>query len=73
MGLLQTALTAIYPPRCLGCGDMVDSDFGLCGACWGQTAFVGGTVCDTCSTPLPGAAADEPVQCDACLRTPKPW
>lgn len=73
MSLLQTALTAIYPPRCLGCGEMVDSDFGLCGACWGQTAFVGGTVCDTCSTPLPGSAHDEAVHCDACLRAPKPW
>lgn len=73
MGLLQTALTAIYPPRCLGCGEMVDSDFGLCGACWGQTAFVGGTVCDSCSTPLPGSSQDEVVHCDACLRAPKPW
>ncbi|WP_299600713.1 ComF family protein [uncultured Tateyamaria sp.] len=73
MGLLQTALTAIYPPRCLGCGDMVDSDFGLCGVCWGKTAFVGGTVCDSCSTPLPGSAQDEVVHCDACLRAPKPW
>ncbi|WP_299650718.1 ComF family protein [uncultured Tateyamaria sp.] len=73
MGLLQTALTAIYPPRCLGCGEMVDSDFGLCGACWGQTAFVGGTVCDICSTPLPGSVVDEVVHCDVCLRAPKPW
>lgn len=73
MGLLQTALTAIYPPRCLGCGAMVDSDFGLCGSCWGQTSFVGGTVCDSCSTPLPGSNADEVVHCDACLRAPKPW
>lgn len=73
MGLLQTALTAIYPPRCLGCGEIVDSDFGLCGACWGQAAFVGGTICDSCSTPLPGATVDEVVHCDACLRAPKPW
>ena len=73
MGLLQTALTAIYPPRCLGCGEMVDSDFGLCGVCWGKTAFVGGTVCDSCSTPLPGSVPDEVVHCDACLKAPKPW
>ncbi|APX13144.1 ComF family protein [Tateyamaria omphalii] len=73
MGLLQTALSAIYPPRCLGCGQMVDSDFGLCGACWGQTSFVGGTVCDSCSTPLPGSALDEVVHCDTCLKSPKPW
>lgn len=51
----------------------MDSDFGLCGSCWGQTAFVGGTVCDSCSTPLPGSVSDETVHCDDCLRTPKPW
>lgn len=73
MGLLQTALTAIYPPRCLGCGDMVDSDFGLCGVCWGKTAFIGGTVCDSCSVPLPGSTPNEIVHCDDCLRSPKPW
>ena len=73
MGLLQTALTAIYPPRCLGCGEMVDSDFGLCALCWGKTDFVGGTVCDSCSTPLPGSNRDELVFCDSCLASPKPW
>ncbi|MBY5933367.1 ComF family protein [Tateyamaria omphalii] len=52
---------------------MVDSDFGLCGACWGQTSFIGGTVCDSCSTPLPGSASGEVAHCDACLRSPKPW
>lgn len=73
MGLLQTTLAAIYPPRCLGCGQVVDSDFGLCGACWAQTHFIGGTACDSCSLPLPGDAAGTVVHCDACLRDPKPW
>ena len=73
MQLFQTALTAIYPPRCLACGDMVEADFGLCGTCWGQTPFVGHTVCDTCSTPLPGQARGDVLQCDDCIRAPKPW
>ena len=73
MSLLQSTLAAIYPPRCLGCGETVDSDFGLCGQCWGQTEFVGGTSCDSCGAPLPGAALDETVQCDDCMRDPKPW
>ena len=34
MGVLQMALAAIYPPTGIGCGDMVESDFGLCGSCW---------------------------------------
>ncbi|MEP1353875.1 MAG: ComF family protein [Tateyamaria sp.] len=73
MGLIQTTLAAIYPPRCLGCGETVDSDFGLCGHCWGQAQFIGGAFCDSCSAPLPGAEADKRLHCDACMRAPKPW
>lgn len=73
MGLLQTTLAAVYPPRCLGCGNTVDSDFGLCGTCWGQTAFIGGAACDSCSVPLPGIVGGEAIHCDACLRAPQPW
>lgn len=74
MSFLQTALAAIYPPRCLSCGDMVESDFGLCGACWGQTPFMGTTICDQCSVPLPGQARTaERLLCDSCMSHPKPW
>ncbi len=73
MGFLQTTLSAIYPPRCLGCGTTVDSDFGLCGACWGQAEFIGGTCCDACGAPLPGAGTDADTHCDTCMKSPKPW
>ncbi|MEL6450972.1 MAG: ComF family protein [Pseudomonadota bacterium] len=73
MGLLQTTLAAIYPPRCLGCGTLVDSDFGLCGPCWGQTQFVGGVACNSCGTPLPGVQDPDDVTCDDCIKAPKPW
>ena len=69
---IQTALATIYPARCLGCGEVVDSDFGLCGTCWRDVDFIGGTVCDGCGDPLPGKS-DEAVQCDACLVSPRPW
>lgn len=73
MGLLQTTLAAIYPPRCLGCGATVDSDFGLCGGCWAQAEFIGGTSCDSCGTPLIGATTGEAVTCDTCMHAPHPW
>ncbi|MEO0633725.1 MAG: ComF family protein [Pseudomonadota bacterium] len=73
MTLFQTALAAIYPPRCLSCSEMVESDFGLCGTCWGQTQFVGATICDQCSVPLPGDARGDRLLCDDCMRAPKPW
>lgn len=69
----QTAISLVYPPRCLGCGGKVDSDFGLCGPCWRDTAFIGGAICDTCGTPLPGEAEDDKLTCDDCMKTERPW
>ncbi len=70
---LQTAVSLIYPARCLCCGMTVDSDHGLCGTCWRETSFVGGTVCDACGVPLPGGNTGESPNCDTCLVTPRPW
>lgn len=69
----QTVLELLYPPRCVGCGAMVDSDFGLCGSCWRATPFIGGTVCDACGTPLPGSADGTRLECDDCIKMPRPW
>ena len=73
LGGLQTGLDAIYPARCLTCGSVVDGDFGLCGPCWRDTAFIGGTVCDACGVPLPGADDGDTPHCDTCLETPRIW
>lgn len=70
---IQRGLNAVYPARCLTCGSVVDSDFGLCGSCWRDTAFIGGTVCDACGVPLPGMAEGDTPHCDDCLRHPRPW
>jgi len=70
---IQTAVELLYPPRCLGCGDMVESDFGLCGPCWRDTPFIGGTVCDACGVPLMGAPDGFRLECDDCMETPRPW
>ncbi|MEM8578391.1 MAG: ComF family protein [Pseudomonadota bacterium] len=70
---IQTGLEIIYPARCLGCGTVVDGTLGLCGACWRQTPFIGGTVCDSCGVPVPGDSPHDVVTCDSCLRTPPPW
>nr|WP_093092340.1 ComF family protein [Shimia aestuarii] len=69
----QTALRVVYPPRCVGCGEMVESDFGLCGPCWSKTPFIGGHVCDACGTPLPGSGDGYRDLCDDCLDHPRPW
>ncbi len=69
---LQTALHMIYPPRCLGCGGLVQQDNGLCASCFAQTPFISGLVCDLCGTALPGDS-DIAVHCDDCLSIGRPW
>ncbi|MCX8952039.1 ComF family protein [Ruegeria sp. NA] len=70
---IQTALALIYPPRCMGCGDLTESDFGLCGPCWRETPFIGGTVCESCGLPLIGGQDEFRTECDDCLKTARPW
>ncbi|TNF20107.1 MAG: ComF family protein [Rhodobacteraceae bacterium] len=71
--IVQTALRMVYPPQCLICRELVESDFGLCGRCWGETPFIGGLVCDTCGVPLPGGDSQELAHCDGCMTHPPAW
>jgi len=70
---LQAMLRLIYPPQCIGCEERVTSDFGLCGACWRDTPFISGLVCDSCGIQLPGEDTGSPVHCDDCLMLARPW
>ncbi len=70
---LQAALHLIYPPQCMTCSELVATDFGLCGACWRDTPFITGLVCDKCGTPLPGHEVGEKAYCDDCLAIARPW
>lgn len=63
----------MFPPRCIACGGAVTSDFGLCAACWRETAFVSGLVCDKCGVPLPGTDEGTPEVCDDCMTMARPW
>ena len=70
---LQAALHLIYPPQCLTCDARVTTDFGLCGACWRETPFITGLVCDHCGVPLPGDDTGKAEHCDDCLTIARPW
>lgn len=72
-GGIQTAVGLIYPPQCLACGELVETEFALCGRCWRDTPFISGTVCDTCGVPLPGDGDGDRLSCDDCLVTARPW
>jgi predicted amidophosphoribosyltransferase len=70
---MQSVIRAIYPAQCVACDAQTESEYGLCGACWRETQFIGGVICDSCGTPLPGDDADELVQCDDCMKIARPW
>ena len=70
---LQRVLRLIYPPQCLSCAIPVAQEGALCPACWRDTPFIGGLVCDACGIPMPGHAQGDAVLCDDCLRVPRPW
>ncbi len=73
VGMQAALLHMVYPPQCIACDAMVTTDFGLCAACWRETPFVAGLVCDLCGTPLPGEDPGHAVHCDDCLTIARPW
>jgi len=70
---MQSVIRMIFPPQCISCGDLVESEHQLCGACWRKTHFISGLACDACGVPLPGDPSEDPVHCDDCLRIARPW
>jgi ComF family protein len=65
-GLLRHALDFALPPRCGGCGCIVDEVDSFCAACWQRIDFLTGG-CSTCGIPLEATDADI---CGACLARP---
>lgn len=71
--MLQSAIRLAYPPQCLSCDALTESDFALCGDCWVDTPFVGGPSCELCGLPLPGEEDGLAALCDDCLAVDRPW
>ncbi|NIJ38536.1 ComF family protein [Sphingopyxis panaciterrae] len=61
------------PPRCPGCGSIVDDDRQFCLSCWSSLHFLDGPACARCSIPLPTALPGGPVTCGACLAAAAPF
>lgn len=41
------------PPRCPGCGAVVEADHRFCAGCWSGLRFLGDPACAACGAPLP--------------------
>jgi ComF family protein len=84
--MLRRALDLVLPPRCLGCGVLVEKQGALCPACWSAITFLAEPFCRRCGLPFaydpgvdPGGGTDagsagmEPgsgLDCGACLADP---
>lgn len=55
------------PPRCAGCGTIVDEVHSFCADCWKQIEFLGDGGCRMCGLPLQGTDAGI---CAICLAKP---
>lgn len=62
-------LDVLLPPRCLGCGDIVEGTDSLCADCWRRLTFLGSPLCRLCGFPLPETGVDLPI-CGACTAEP---
>lgn len=76
LSLIGRALAPIMafalPPRCPGCGMVVQADHSFCLACWQSLDFLGGPACSVCAEPLELAFHDD-ARCGACLADPPPF
>jgi ComF family protein len=64
--LLRQLLDFALPPRCGGCGSIVDEVDSFCSDCWRKLEFLQGG-CSTCGLPL---KATDSELCGACLAKP---
>lgn len=65
--ILGSVLDFALPPRCAGCGTIVDEVHSFCADCWKQVEFLGDSGCSTCGLPL---QATEAATCGGCLAKP---
>jgi ComF family protein len=69
MGVARQVLDFALPPRCAGCGVVVEDVHRFCIDCWQQLHFLGDPCCRRCGLPFEyDAGAD--VECGACLAEP---
>ncbi|WP_317513841.1 ComF family protein [Sphingomonas sp. C3-2] len=66
---LRSICDFALPPRCPGCGTVVDGDHRFCISCWQQMEFLGGGGCAACGVPLPPTAMAG-IHCGPCLASP---
>ena len=66
---LRPAIDFALPPRCPGCGVMVEDDDRFCLTCWQSMRFLGPPCCARCGVPFPHDLGEDAL-CGTCLADP---
>jgi ComF family protein len=66
---LRQMLDFALPPRCPGCGAIIDEPHRFCLDCWSQLVFLGEPCCARCALPFAYGEGAE-VTCGGCLAEP---
>lgn len=72
MGVAEPFLKLValaLPPRCPGCGEVVEADHRFCAACWGELTQIAPPWCATCNLPFEYDRGPE-ARCGQCLTAP---
>ena len=67
--LLHALVSIALPPRCPGCGEVVEADHRFCSRCWRGLRFLGDPACAGCGLPFDHHRG-EGARCGACLADP---
>jgi ComF family protein len=71
-GAIRPLVDYALPPRCPGCGAIVQEDFAFCLDCWGGMELLGEPCCARCGLPFPHDMG-EGAECARCLADPPPF
>lgn len=67
--VLKPLVDLVLPPRCPGCGVLVQDDLQFCGACWNTLRFISDPACASCGKPF-AQGRDADLVCAECLAHP---
>ncbi|MBT4117991.1 MAG: ComF family protein [Rhodospirillaceae bacterium] len=65
--LWEGTLDALFPPQCLRCGALTETDGALCQSCWPAVRFIASPHCGACGRPFEYDAGMDAL-CGACAR-----
>ena len=66
---LRPIVDFALPPRCLGCGIIVDQPYRFCLDCWSRLVFLGDPCCSRCAQPFEYDSGPNTL-CGGCLAEP---